>query len=140
MSNRSDADLPALDDIRDTLMFVWGHFFDRMIETWLTRPGEPLETDWNGAAVRMRHRLVPAAGGEPLSDFVELTIAAHDGSFSARAAFLAGRAAAAAAAGWLPPVRPVEWTTAGDYEEFIAWMVPWVAKHVAEGGGWIDFS
>lgn len=139
MTDPTDSDLPGLDDIRDTLMFVWGYFFDRMIDAWLTAPGAPLETEWNGAAVCMRHRLVPAANGEPLSDYVELTVRAHDGAFSARAHFLAARPDGETGTA-APPVRPVEWTTAGDYEDFIAWMVPWVAKHVAEGGGWIDIS
>lgn len=138
MAQPHDPDLPGLDDIRDTLMFVWGHFFDRMIDAWLAAPGQPLETEWGGAAVTMRHRLVPAAHGAPISDFVELAIAAHDGSFAARATFLAARPETATAG--IPPASPVEWSTEGDYEEFIAWMVPWVSKHVAEGGGWIDFS
>ncbi len=138
MAQPHDPDLPALEDIHDTLMFVWGYFFDRMIDSWLTAPGQPMETEWGNTAVAMRHRLVPAANGEPLSDFVELTIDAHDGSFTARATFLAARPEAAAAD--TPTARPVEWSTEGDYEEFIAWMVPWVSKHVAEGGGWIDFS
>jgi hypothetical protein len=32
----------------------------------------------------------------------------------------------------------VEWSSTGDYEAFIAWMVPWVSLVINEGHGWID--
>lgn len=128
-----DPDLPSIDDMRDTLMFVWDYFFEAMLADWAANPGAPLQTEWQGALIQMRHRIVPATADQPASDFVELTVAANDESFTARATFHARRGETDPAT-----VQPVEWTSTGDYEEFVAWMVPWVAKHVAEGGGWID--
>ena len=126
-----DDDLPSLDDMRDTLMFVWSHFFDAMIASWQQTPGADLETVWSGADVRMRHRTLPATENAATSDFVELVIADQAEAFTTRATFVVPRGA-------VIPREPVAWTSEGDYESFVAWMVPWVSKHVAEGGGWID--
>ncbi|HKK31343.1 MAG TPA: hypothetical protein VKA18_13245 [Alphaproteobacteria bacterium] len=124
-------ELPSMDDMRDTLMFMWGYFFDEMIDCWLKNPGEELHTEFNGASIRMRHRVIASPKGGSGSDFVELTIQAQDESFAARGTFLCER-------GTDQPQAPVTWSSEGDHEEFVAWMVPWVSKHVAEGGGWID--
>ena len=125
-----DDDLPSLEAMRDTLTFMWDYFFQAMIDEWLKMPGAGYKTTWNGARVQMRYRTLSAPQGGT-SDFVELKIEAQDGSFAAQGTFHAERDRPEA-------VRPVEWTCEGDYEEFVAWMVPWVSKHVAEGGGWID--
>jgi hypothetical protein len=125
-----DDDLPSLEDMRDTLTFMWDYFFQQMVDEWLKAPGSGYKTTWSNARVQMRYRtLTNHAGGT--SDFVELKIAAQDGSFSAQGTFHAERNDAKAP-------QPVMWTCDGDYEEFVAWMVPWVSNHVMEGGGWID--
>ena len=126
----NDTDLPSLEEIRDTLTFMWDFFFQAMIDEWLKSPGSGYKTTWMNARVQMRYRTLTDAAGQT-SDFVELNITAQDGSFTARGTFHAERNNPTA------PV-PVAWVCDGDYEEFIAWMVPWVSKHVMEGGGWID--
>jgi hypothetical protein len=126
----NDPDLPGLEDMRDTLAYMWGYFFDRMVEEWLKVPGVGYKTLWGGARVQMRYRTLTGAAGAT-GDFVELRIEAQDGAFAATGTFHSERGREHAA-------RPVDWRCAGDYEEFVAWMLPWVGKHVAEGGGWID--
>ena len=126
----SDSDLPSLEEMRDTLTFMWDYFFQQMIDEALKVPGAGFKANWNAARVQMRYRTLTTAGGAA-SDFVELKIDAQDGSFAARGTFHAERSPEAT-------VHPVAWSCDGDYEEFVAWMVPWVSKHVMEGGGWID--
>ena len=130
MPDTDSDNLPSLEEMRDTLTFMWDYFFQQMIDEALKVPGAGFEAIWNAARVQMRYRTLTAANGEA-SDFVELKIDAQDGSFAARGTFHAERSPAAM-------VQPVNWTCDGDYEEFVAWMVPWVSKHVMEGGGWID--
>lgn len=134
MTAHSDQDqddfLPSVEDMRDTLLFMWDWFFGQMIDSWLHNPGAALETEWGGAAVTMRYRTLTLEGGA-YADFVELTIRANEGAFQTKGTFAANRDEPENAP-------PVAWSVEGDYEEFVAWMVPWVGKHVAEGGGWID--
>ena len=126
----TDEDLPSLEDMRDTLTFMWDYFFQAMIDEWLKMPGSGYKATWNSARIQMRYRTLTDPEGET-SDFVELKIDAQDGSFAARGTFHAERSNLSAA-------EPVSWTCNGDYKEFVAWMVPWVSKHVMEGGGWVD--
>jgi len=126
----SDEVLPSLEDMRDTLTFMWDYFFQAMIDEWLKVPGSGYKTTWNSARVQMRYRTLTAPDGGT-SDFVELRIEAEDGSFAAKGTFHAERERP-------ETVQPVAWSCDGDYEEFVAWMVPWVSKHIMEGGGWID--
>lgn len=125
-----DEELPSLEEMRDTLTFMWDYFFQAMIDEWLKMPGAGYKTTWNAARIQMRYRTLTGAD-DSTSDFVELKITSQDDSFAARGTFLAERDNPGS-------VKPVEWTCNGDYEEFVAWMVPWVSKHVAEGGGWIE--
>jgi len=130
-SNHStDDELPRLDEMRDTLAFMWDYFSQEMVTAWLNAPGTEYKTTWNYAWVQMRYRALTDYSGT-VNDFVELKITAHDGSFAARGTFHAVR-------NEMNAPEPVSWTCDGDYEEFVAWMVPWVSKHVMEGGGWID--
>ena len=122
--------IPSLEDMRDTLIFVWDTFFGQMIDSWSNDPGAQLETEYNNAAIRMRYRAISMPGGK-YADLVELSITDQNGGFTATASFVAERSGE-------ENVKPVQWSTEGDYEEFVAWMVPWVARHVAEGGGWIE--
>lgn len=130
MPDPGSDDLPSLEEMRDTLTFMWDYFFQQMIDEALKVPGAGFKANWNAARVQMRYRTLTTADGTA-SDFVELKIDAQDGSFAARGTFHAERSPAAT-------VHPVDWSCDGDYEEFVAWMVPWVSKHVMEGGGWID--
>ena len=125
-----DDSLPSLEEMRDTLTFMWDHFFQAMVDAWLKAPGSGYKTTWNNARVQMRYRTLTEPDGG-VSDFVELRIEAQDGGFAAIGTFHAERKTP-------EYVRPVVWTCKGDYEAFVAWMMPWVGKHIAEGGGWIE--
>ena len=127
----TDDDLPRLDQMRDTLAFMWDYFFQEMVTAWLTAPGTDYETTWSNAQLQMRYRTLTDQTGAT-SDFVELRITAQDDSFAARGTFHAVR-------NDMNAPEPVDWVCDGNYAEFVAWMVPWVSKHVMEGGGWIDF-
>ena len=129
-SDPGSDDLPSLEEMRDTLTFMWDYFFQQMIDEALKVPGAGYKTTWNSARVQMRYRTLTGIDGEA-SDFVELKIDAQDDSFATQGTFHAERSPTAI-------VQPVAWTCEGDYEEFVTWMVPWVTKHVMEGSGWID--
>ena len=130
-TDKNDAeDVPSLEDMRDTLTYMWDYFFQQMIDEALKIPGVGYKTTWDSALVQMRYRTLSDADGTA-SDFVELKIDAQDGSFATRGTFHAERSPTAI-------VHPVSWACDGNYEEFVAWMLPWVTKHVMEGGGWID--
>jgi len=126
-------DLPTLDDIHDTLMFVWQTFFDQLEELWHDKPGSDLETYWDGEAIRMRYRLLPNTGAGD-TELVELQIGNESSDFLTRGIFTTASS---------DPTndhagKTVQWTSSGDYEAFIAWMVPWVSKVINEGHGWIE--
>ena len=91
MPDTDSEDLPSLEEMRDTLTFMWDYFFQQMIDEALKVPGAGFEAIWNAARVQMRYRTLTAANGEA-SDFVELKIDAQDGSFAARGTFHAERA------------------------------------------------
>ena len=128
------ADLPTLDDIHDTLMFVWQTFFDQLEDLWRNQPGSDLETSWGGEAIRMRYRSLPDNGAGEI-EFVELKIGNDDSEFITRGIFTTQ---ASDSANPQTKSSPVEWSSTGDYEAFIAWMVPWVSRVINEGHGWID--
>jgi hypothetical protein len=127
------SDLPTLDDMHDTLMFVWRTFFDQLEELWRSTPGTDLKTSWGGEPVRMRYRALPDTGAGGL-EFIELQIGDGNSEFVARGIFTTPSSNEQAN----EPIASVEWSSTGDYEAFIAWMVPWVSRVINEGHGWIE--
>ena len=64
------------------------------------------------------------------------TVGSAEGAFLVRGAYLTPQPDDAPTTGGMPGLA---WSHAGAYEDFVAWMVPWVSLHVSEGGGWIDY-
>ncbi len=106
MPEPDNHDLPSLEDMRDTLTFMWDYFFQQMIDEALKVPGSGYKTTWNSARVQMRYRTLTGADGTA-SDFVELKIEASDETFLTRGTFHAERSPGAI-------VLPVAWTCDGD--------------------------
>ena len=131
MSEHSN--LPTLDEMHDTLMFVWQTFFDQLEELWRSTPGTDLKTSWDGEPVRMRYRALQDTGAGGL-EFIELQIGDGNSEFVARGIFTTPSSNAQDN----QPIASVEWSSTGDYEAFIAWMVPWVSRVINEGHGWIE--
>lgn len=130
----SNDTLPTFDDMHDTLMFVWQTFFDQLEELWRSNPGADLQTTWGEEPIRMRYRSLTDSGAGEI-EFVELQIGNDYSEFIARGIFTIE---ASNRANSLPSSSRVEWSSTGDYEAFIAWMVPWVSLVINEGHGWID--
>ena len=115
----------------DTLRFMWLWFMDRLDEA--RRPGgSDLASDHNGAAVEMRLRDYVDDAGQK-QRFLGLTVDGPDAAFRLKGSFSTDPA-------MHPNADDVAWELAGDHEALCEWMLPWVALHVEQGGGYIDFD
>ena len=130
MDDTLDAELPDLQAMEDTLTFMWLRFLDQLDAARRADVPSDLETRWNGADVVMRMRDYRQDDGAA-HRFIDLKIDAPalgfslNGRYSTDPAFNAGG---------------VDWETTGDHASLCEWMWPWVALHIEQGGGYIDFD
>lgn len=124
------ADLPSLDEMRDTLGFVWRHFLGELVDEWKTRPGAELARDWDGAAVAMRVKPITAAVNGPETAIL-LSVRGTRQRFRLEGMMALDLRSDTAD-------EEIVWQSFGDHRHLVGWMVPWVSKHVEEGGGAVE--
>ncbi|MFN4088272.1 MAG: hypothetical protein ACK4QW_04415 [Alphaproteobacteria bacterium] len=129
--------LPSLEAMGDTLQFVWAYYVAEFATARAADPRATVDVEHGGARVRMR-----------IEAFAERGRAAGETDRTVYLALLS-------VAGGDPPFRlegvcdldppdpadqrRVDWQAFGNHESLVAWMIPWVWRHVEEGGGWIEF-
>lgn len=123
------ARLPSLEDMDDTLRFMWLWFLDRLDEARRAGGGD-LATDWNDAAVAMRLLDYIDARSAP-QRFLELTIRGPRDAFRLTGGY-------ATEPGLQASPETISWRLQGELDALCEWMLPWVALHIEQGGGYID--
>lgn len=116
----------------DTLRFMWLHFMDRLDEARRANDGGDLLTDWNGARIEMRLRdFLDGAGAN--QRFLDLRVDGPEAAFGLIGRFSTDPSLHGAA-------DDVAWDMTGDHAALCEWLLPWVALHIEQGGGYIDFD
>lgn len=121
----------------DTLRYMWLRFMDDLDAARRENGGGDLETEWQGASVIMRLR--DYISGEGVANgvqhrFLQLEIDGGDQDFWLRGDFSTDPDMQAAGPDG------IAWRSKGDHDALCAWMLPWVALHIEQGGGYIDFD
>ncbi len=129
MTDPAGEALPSLEEMRDTLQYMWSVFLEDLKAGWDRQPGAPLRRDWNGAVVEMT--LTAHGTADATHYLARLIVDGPEGAFRLTGTLSTDPDFARG----LPEV---QWSMTGDHEELCDWMVPWVMKHVAEGGGYIE--
>ena len=124
--------LPTLEDMRDTLRFLWLTCLERLDTARQENDGGDLAMEWQGAAVAMRLVDYQNEKGDP-HRFLELVADGPDGAFTLTGRFVTDPEMQKAPDG-------LAWQMTGDHARLCEWMLPWVALHIEQGGGYIDFS